>query len=134
MAAHDPEQTSLAATGRDEGAHGLANRDDGRSRSKNTASILTILAAIGDASQTCVQAYLVSDWTAVVAVLTEDAFWMPPNQPGKIGAGRLVIKLSKFWSDTWSKQLNNLITGTEIPLDPEERLQSRCLCLLAHQK
>ena len=43
------------------------------------------LAAIGEASQTVVQAYLASDWTAVVAVLTEDAVWMPPNQPAREG-------------------------------------------------
>ena len=43
------------------------------------------VAAIGDASQTFVQAYLAGDWTAVVAVLTEDAVWMPPNQPAREG-------------------------------------------------
>ncbi len=37
--------------------------------------------AIGDASQTFVLAYLAGDWTAVVAMLTEDAVWIPPNQP-----------------------------------------------------
>ncbi len=41
--------------------------------------------AIGDASQTFVQAYLAGDWTAVVAMLTEDAVWMPPNQPAREG-------------------------------------------------
>ena len=43
------------------------------------------LAAIGEASQTVVQAYRASDWAAVVAVLTEDAVWMPPNQPAREG-------------------------------------------------
>ncbi len=43
------------------------------------------VAAIGDASQTLVQAYLAGDWTAVVAVLTEDAVWMPPNEPAREG-------------------------------------------------
>jgi len=43
------------------------------------------LAAIGEASQMVVQGYLASDWTAVVAVLTEDAVWMPPNQPAREG-------------------------------------------------
>ena len=41
--------------------------------------------AIGDASQTFVQTYLAGDWTAVVAMLTEDAVWMPPNQPTREG-------------------------------------------------
>ncbi len=43
------------------------------------------VAAIGDASETFVQAYLAGDWTAVVAMLTEDAVWMPPNQPAREG-------------------------------------------------
>ncbi len=43
------------------------------------------VAAIGDASQTVVQGYLAGDWAAVVAVLTEDAVWMPPNQPAREG-------------------------------------------------
>jgi len=43
------------------------------------------VAAIEDASQTFVQTYLAGDWTAVVATLTEDAVWMPPNQPAREG-------------------------------------------------
>jgi ketosteroid isomerase-like protein len=43
------------------------------------------VAAIGDASETFVQAYLAGDWTAVVAMLTENAVWMPPNQPAREG-------------------------------------------------
>ena len=43
------------------------------------------VAAIGDTSQTFVQTYLAGDWTAVVAMLTEDAVWMPPNQPAREG-------------------------------------------------
>ncbi len=41
--------------------------------------------AIEDASQTFAQTYLAGDWTAVVAMLTEDAVWMPPNQPAREG-------------------------------------------------
>ncbi len=51
MAANDPKRKSLPATGHDEGAHGLENRDDGRSRPENRASILTILAALGSAAR-----------------------------------------------------------------------------------
>ena len=43
------------------------------------------VAAIGDTSQTFVQTYLAGDWTAVVAMVTEDAVWMPPNQPAREG-------------------------------------------------
>lgn len=43
------------------------------------------VAAIEDATQTFVQAYLAGDWTAVVAMLTEDPVWMPPNQPALEG-------------------------------------------------
>ncbi len=47
------------------------------------------VAAIGDASQTVVQGYLAGDWAAVTAVLTEDADWMPPNQPARKGRAEI---------------------------------------------
>jgi len=48
------------------------------------------VAAISDANQAFVQAYLAGDWTAAVAVLTEDAVWMPPNQ--SVREGRAAIQ------------------------------------------
>ena len=43
------------------------------------------VAAIRNASQTFVQANVAGDWAAAVAVLTEDAVWMPPNQAAREG-------------------------------------------------
>ncbi len=54
------------------------------------------VAAIREASQTVVQAYLAGDWAAVVAVLTEDAVWMPPNQAAREGRADIQEWLSPF--------------------------------------
>ena len=52
------------------------------------------VAAIRDANQAFVQAHLAGDWTAAVAVLTEDAVWMPPNQPAREGRAAIQEWLS----------------------------------------
>jgi len=43
------------------------------------------IAAIRQVSETYRQAILAGDWTALSAVFTEDAVWMPPDQPAPEG-------------------------------------------------
>ncbi len=54
------------------------------------------VAAIRDASQAFVRANLASDWTAGLAVLTEDAVWMPPNEPALEGRAAIQEWLTPF--------------------------------------